>query len=811
MDGFMRDLRYAVRGVVRRPGFSLAVVLTLSLGIGANTLVFTAVDGTVLRPFPFPEPDRIVGIGTGYPRIGRDLRWFEHASPAEYLDFRESSRSLQDMVAFDLGNRQISSEAGPTNTFTAFWWGDVLRTLEMSAHLGRGFSDAEIAEGQAVAVVSHRLWAERFGADSTLVGRAITVNDAPYTVVGVAPRGVLFYGADLWTPMPVGPEVFARNRRQFQMVGRVAPGVTLDEVNAELADLAGRVAAEHGAEFPEYAGWQAVARTWTDINVSNVRTQALVLMAAVAFLLLLVCTNVANMFLARAQGRRRELAVRTALGAGRLRLFRQLLGESLLLAAFGGAIGFALAWFGAGGIRSLIALAGLPLPGELAVDMRVAGFALATTVAAALLFGLAPAFHAIRSGVAASLRSEGAGLTPSRSRQRLQRSFVAVEVALSLVLLVGGGLLINTLIQVSRVDPGFAADRLLTMRLTVPAERYPGDAMQLFFQDLVREVESLPGVEAAAATLQYPGVAFSRFNFWPEGRPPADNEVVPRALATLTTRGYFDAVGIPIVAGRGFTVADGAGAAPVAILNETAVRLLFPNQDPLGRRVQLGGPDTEAPWFTVVGVSADVRNVGLDVPAEAEIFASHEQSGAGSNQLFLVARASADPYAVLPAIRETVRSIDADQPIYSISTVRERLESQYSTQRALALFLGVFAGVALILASVGIYAVVSHGVGERTREIGLRMALGAEDRSILGLMVREALWPVVLGVAVGLSMAIAAARGLEQVLFGVSATDPITLGAVTALLVVVALLAAWLPARRASRLDPVTALRQGAP
>ena len=810
MEGLIRDLRYALRGVVRRPGFSIAVILTLGLGIGANALVFTAVDGTVLRPFPFPEPERIVGVGTGYPRIDRGLRWVEHASPAEFEDFKTASRTLQDLVAFDLGNRQIGGDGAPTNTFTAFWWGDALRMLEMPAWLGRGFSDQETATGQAVAVVSYRLWKNRFGADSTLVGRAITVNDAPYTVVGVAPPGVLFYGADLWTPMPVGPEVFARNRRQFQMVGRIAPGVTLAEVNAELEDLTDRVAAEHGAEFPEYDGWQAVARTWTDINVANVRTQAIVLMAAVGFLLLLVCTNVANMFLARAQGRRQELAVRIALGAGRVRLFRQLLGESVILAAVGGAVGFGLAWFGASGIRSVVALAGLALPGEIVVDLRVAGFTLVATLVAAGLFGLAPSVHAIRSAAAVTLRSEGGGLTPSRSRQRLQRGFVAIEVALSLVLLAGGGLLLNTLVKVSQVDPGFSADRLLTMRLTVPMERYPEGGMQLFFQNLVQEVESVPGVEAAAAALQYPGVTFSRFNFWPEGRVSADSEVVPRALATLTTRGYFDAVGIPIIAGRDFAAADGVGSAPVAILNEAAVRLLFPNDDPLGRRVQLGGPDPEAPWFTVVGVSSDVQNVGLGAPAEAEVFALHAQAGQGSNQLFLIVRAAGDPYAVLPAIRETVRGIDADQPIYSISTVRERLESQYGTQRALALFLGGFAGVALILASVGIYAVVSPGVGERTREIGLRMALGAEDQSIRGLMVREALWPVALGVVAGLALALAAARGLEQVLFGVSATDPVTLGGVTLLLVTVAVVAAWLPARRASRLDPVTALQQGA-
>lgn len=808
MEGFVKDLATGGRALVRRPLFSLAVVVTLALGIGANALIFTAVDGTVLRPFPFPEPDRIVGVGTGYPRIGQALRWFEHASPAEFRDIARASRTLEDVAAFDLGNRRIAGDGPPTNTFTAFWWGDALRTLGMRAWLGRGFSDAEIARGDAVAVLSHRLWAERFGADSTLVGRSVSVNDHPHTVVGVAPPGVTLYGADLWTTMPVAPEEFPRDRRQFQILARIAPGATLAAVNAELDEIAGRVTREHGAEFPEYDGWQVVARTWTDINVAGVRTQALVLLAAVGFLLLLVCTNVANMLLARARGRRQELAVRTALGAGRLRLVRQLLVESGVLAAVGGALGLLLAAVGARGIRSVIALAGLPLPGEVSLDGRVVAFTALVTGGAALLFGIVPAMHAVRASTAGTLRTEGAGLTPSRSRQRIQRAFVAVEVAVALVLLVGGGLLVNTLIRVSRVDPGFDADALLTMRLTVPPERYPGDAMQLFFQDLVDEVEGLSGVEAAAATLQYPGVAFSRRNFWPEGRVD-DEGTVPRALATLTTRGYFEAVGIPLLRGRGFTPADGPGSAPVAVLNESAARLLFPGEDPLGRRVQLDGPAPEAPWFTVVGVVRDVRNVGLDTPPAPEVYASHEQAGRSSNQLFLVVRTAGEPYEALPRIRDTVRGLDPEQPVYSIATVRERFESGTGTQRALALFLGAFAAAALVLASVGIYAVVSHGVGERTREIGLRMALGARGRAIRGLVVTQALVPVAVGIVTGLVLGVLAARGLEGVLFEVSTTDPLTLAGVTLLLAGVAATAAWIPARRASRLDPVAALREG--
>jgi predicted permease len=806
MDGMTRDLRYALRALLRRPLFSSVIAITLGLGIGANTVILSAVNGMILRPFPFPEPDRVVGVGTAYPRNGQDLGFFENASPAEFEDVRAQATSLEDVVAFDLGNRQIAGDGLPQNVFTAFWWGDPLKTIGMAPFLGRGFTAEEVRTGSPAAMLSHRLWRQRFGADSSMVGGIIAVNGEPHELVGIVPPGVLFYGADLWTVMPVSPSAYARERRQFEILGRVREGSTLAAVNGELETIARRTEATFASALPEYTGWRMEARTWTDISVATLRPAGLVLTGAVGFLLLLVCTNVANMLLSRAQGRRREMAVRTALGAGRGRLLRQLLTESTALALAGGALGLLLAVVGIRGVRALLATVGLPLPGEVRLDAPVLVFSVVVIVATGLLFGLAPALHASRARPGATLRSEGGGATGSRSRQALQRVFVAVEVALALVLLAGGGLLVNTLMRLNRVDPGFDAAHLLTMRLTVPREKYTSDEIQALFQDLSARVEELTGVRHAAAATQVPGVAFSRRNFTAEGTTLVSGAPVPRALATVATRGYFDAVGTPIVRGRGFTPQDGPGGAPVAVLNESAARLLFPGENALGRRIRSGGPDEEErPWFEVVGIAADVHNHGLDQPPEPEVYVAQEQIG-GGNQLFLLVRTEGEPGTVLPAIRDVVRAVDPEQPVYAIATAHERYAAANAPRRATAVALGVFSAFALLLAGVGIYAVVSYAVSERTREIGLRMALGAEAGRVRRLVVAQALLPVGVGIGAGLALAMLVGRGLSGLLYGISGTDPATLAIMTVLLFGVAVTASWLPARRASRLDPVRAL-----
>lgn len=811
-DGMMgrlgRDLRFAVRTLLRSPAVSALLVLTLALGIAANTTIFSVVHGLLLAPFPFPEPERVVGVGSAYPRLDQPLEFFESLSPAEYADIAGESSTLEDVVAWDMGNRQLTGASGiPDNVFTAFWWGDALRTVGMDAHLGRGFTDEEVARGDAVALLSWELWRDRFGADSTLVGRTLAVNDRPHTVVGILPRGMDVYGTDLWTTMAVGPERFPRNRRQFQVLARLAPGASLEEANTELRGMAERTASAWAAEFEEYEGWRLEARPWVEVTTASFRTALFVVMGAVGFVLLLVCANTATLLLARGRRRAREMAVRTALGAGRGRLVRQLLTESLVLALTGGALGALLARGAVGVLAELLAGLGLPVAGDVVLDGPVLAFTAAAALGAGVVFGLVPAFQVSRTELSSTLKTEGRTSTAGGPRRGLQRTLVGVEVALAFVLLAGSGLLVNSFVRMSRVDPGFAADDVLTMRLTLPREEYAAAAVPAFFQELSERVEALPGVEAAAAGTQFPPVAFSYRELWMEGRTPDPDGRLPVALSTAVSPGYFEALGIPLRRGRALDARDDAGAPPVVVVNETLARRYFGGVDVVGRRLKVGGPDEEAPWWEVVGVVGDTRNRGLDQDPFPEVFAPHAQLGGIQNQLFLVARATVDPRSLLPAVRAAVAEMDADQPVYAVRTVEEAFSDAVRTRTTLTFFLTAFGLFALLLAAVGVYAVVSGSVSERTREIGVRVALGADAGRVRGLVVRQALVPVALGALAGLAVVVPLGGGLGRFLYRVSGTDPLTLGLVGLTLVGVAAVAAFVPAWRASRLDPVDALR----
>lgn len=807
MSTLLTDMRNAVRTAARDLAFHAVLVLTLGLGIGAIATTFSVVHGLILDPFPFPEPDRIVGVGTAYPRLSTPLGFFENLSPAEYVDIRENAETLEDVVAWDMGNRQIDTEGPPENVFTAFWWGDALTTLQMDAHLGRGFTPDEVRTGEAVAMLSHDLWVSRFGADSSMVGATLSVNGNPHALVGILPEGVDIYGTDLWTIMPVSPEVYPRNRRQFQVMARVAPGASLDEVNAELAGLARRVEETHLAEFDEYRGWSMQAMTWAEVSSQPFRTGVFVLMGAVTFVLLLVCSNTANLLLARAQGRRREMAVRTALGARRGRLFSQLLTESVTLGLLGGALGVGLAYLGVRGVNGFLAALGVGMVGFVSVDPVVLAFTAVVAVGAGILFGLAPALHASRASIAGTLQAESKGTTGAGSRQGLQRTLVAVEVALAFVLLAGGGLLLNSFVRVHAVDPGFESEGVLTMRLTLPREEYRGDAVPAFFRDLTGRLASLPGIVEAGAGSQYPGSSFSFAEVYFDGEESDAEATLPTVLTTVVTAGYFEALGIGLRRGRTFDLRDAAETPNVAVINEAVARRYFPDENPVGRRLKLGGSDSAMPWWEIVGVVAATRNLGLDQEPFPEVFALHDQVGANQNQLFLVLRTDGEPMSLLPSIREAVLEMDPDQPVYAIRTAEETYAQGVASMRAATLFLSIFAGFALILAAVGIYSVVSYSVSDRTKEIGVRVALGADRGRVERLVVAQALLPVVMGAAVGIAASLALGGALERLLFQVGGSDPMTLGVVAALLVGVAALASWVPAVRAARLDPVTSLR----
>jgi putative ABC transport system permease protein len=806
MTSFLQDLRVSLRSVRTAPSFAAVVVLTLGLGIGAVTVVFSAVDGLVLNPFPFPEADRLVGVGTEYPKLGGELSYWENLSPAEYVDVRESSRTLRDIVAWDMGNRQVTIGDRTENLFSGFWWGDAFPTLGMRPHVGRGFLADEIARGDRVAILSHRVWLNRFGGEAGLIGGRVLINGEPYTLIGVMPPRALIYGTDLWIPMPVGPEVYPRQRRQFQLLARLAPEATLASANAELETIARRVEASYGAAMEEYDGWRLVATPWTTINVQQLRPAAIALMGAVGFVLLLVCANVASLMLGRAAGRRRELAVRAALGAGRGRLVRQLLTESVALALVGGAVGVAIGYVGVRALGATLTSLPIPLPGDLALNVRVLLVAAGASVLAGIAFGTVPALHASRLNVQRMLQTESLGATAHAARLRLQRMFVGVEVALALMLLVGGGLLVHSFVRMQAVDRGLDASNVLTMRLTLAWERYDNDAIQAFFQRLEEQVAAIPGVTDATVATQFPPGVFLRQRFFIEGSAPQSDDMLPTAYTTIVSPGYFTTLGVRTVAGRTFDDTDVTGGRLVAVVNEAAARRYFGDGSPIGRRLRLGGAGSDDPWFEVVGVVGDTRNRGLDAAPEPELFASTRQVP-GGNQFFLLARTSVPPLSILAGVREQVRAIDPEQPVYAIRTLDRAFADIAAARRVSTFMLTLFALFALALAGLGIYGVVAYAVSQRTREIGLRIALGAEHAAVRRLVVRQALVPVAIGAVVGLAGAIAGARLLSSLLFDIGPTDPATLAAVVALLVGIAWLASWLPARRAARLSPMNALR----
>jgi len=651
------------------------------------------------------------------------------------------------------------------------------------------------------------IWRNRFGADSTLIGQALSVNGSPHTLLGVFPAGVDLYGTDLWMTMPVGPEVYPRNRRQFQVIGRIREGRSLTEVNAELQGLARRTEQEYAAEFDEYQGWQMQAMTWNNVSSRFFRTGVFVLLGAVGSVLLLVCANTANLLLARAQGRQREMAVRLAMGAGRSRLFGQLLTESVTLALFGGALGVGLAYAGVAGVTTFLAMIGMSVAGTVALNGPVLAFTAVVAVGAGVLFGLAPALQTSRVGIASALQSDGKGATAGAGRQRLQHSLVAVEVALAFVLLAGGGLLVNSLVRVTRVDPGFDVERLLTMRLTLPPQKYQDAEVPAFFRALTERLETVPGVVRAGAGTQFPSVAFSFRQIYFDGAEADAEATLPTTLATVVRPGYFEALGVPLLRGRTFDDRDVADAPWVAVISEETAERYFPGVDPLGKRLKVGSADDQTPWWEIVGVVGSTRNLGLDQDPFPEVFAVHDQIGAGQNQLFMILRTSVEPEAVVPAVRAAVSEVDADQPIYAIRTIEDSYRQGVAPMRATTLLLAIFAVFALILAAVGIYSVVSFTVSGRTKEIGVRVALGADPTRVRRLVVRQSLLPVVIGAVGGLAASIALSGGLQRMLFEINGTDPLTLASVAGLLVLVAAAASWLPAFRASRMDPVEALR----
>jgi putative ABC transport system permease protein len=807
MQTLLHDLKYAIRGLRRHWAFSLVVVLTLSMGIGANTIVYSLVDGIVLNPFPYPDPDRLVGLGSEWPRLNRELGFFETLSPQEYLDVKTQTETMEDVVMWDLGYRSVSHGGDrPEVVFTAFWFDDAFPTLGMPPALGRGFSGEELERGDRVAVVSHRHWVTRLGGASDAVGKTLYVEGDPYTIIGVMPKGALIYGTDLWIPIGAAPSRFPRGRRNMQILARIKPAHTLADVNTELAAISGRIEREYGGEFEEYAGWRIRALTWTEVNVRAVKPMAFALLGAVGFVLLIVCANVASLLLARSAGRRKEVAVRTALGADRVRIVRQFLTESLVLAGIGGIAGIAFTRVAVPALLSSLPR-GVPVPAEFELNLRVMLFTAVISAIAGVVFGLAPAIQTSRSHVQGALKADGGRSTSGVARQRLQRLFVGAEFAVALILLSVGGLFAHSFIRMQHIDPGFETSNVLTMRLTLPRGKYRGEQITTFFQQLADRVEGLPGVREAGAGTQFPPITFSRGQIAIEGQAYSSDDELPTAYLTLVTDGYHEALGIPLVSGRTFSQQDTRTTPGVAVINEAAARQFFPNGSTIGKRFKIGSASAEGPWVEIVGVVRSVRNLGPEADPAPEIYGNIRQFLGAWNQLYLVVRTERDPHSFLEAVQREVAALDPDQPVYAVQTVEEAFADLGAARRLGTLVLSIFALFALALAAAGIYAVVSFGVAERTKEIGVRIALGARGRSVRRLVVQQAMTPIAIGGVVGFVTAIAMGRAVSSLLFEISGTDPVTLLSVSTILIGVALTASYLPARRASRLDPTVALR----
>jgi putative ABC transport system permease protein len=792
----------ALRTLRRSPGFALVAVVTLALGIGANTAIFSVVDAVLVRPLPFSEPERLVSVSELTPGAKRE----EFAvAPATFLDWRAGVRSFSSVAAWQTRWLNLTGSGEPSRLRAAAVSASLFSTLGVSPALGRGFGpESEQPGNDAVVVLGNGLWRERFGGDPRVVGTTVSMDGRPYVVAGVMPPEFRFpEEAEMWVPLAFSAEqATSHGAHMLSVVGRLAPGATLDGARAEVQGVARRLA----VESPETnQGWSADAVSLDQALVGRVRPALLVLLGSVGMILLIACANVGNLLLARAAARGREMSVRAALGAGRGRLVRQLLVESLVLALLGGAAGVGVA---AWGVRLVVAAAAgsVPRAAEVTVDGRVLLFTFAVAALAGVLFGLAPALHTARGDLHAGLKEGGRGGSSGVRARRVRAGLVVAEVALSMVLLAGAGLLLRSFARLVSTDPGFRTEQVLTASLNLPRGRYADSIAQLAFLRAARErIGAIPGVRQVAAVTTLPlwgpamgvGIAI-------EGRPVARPEDLPSGGFDAVTPGYFEAMGIRLVRGRALAETDREGTPPVAVLSESLARRLFPGEDPIGKRIV--PTDAQRTTREVVGVVADVRHGSMGADPEPRLYVSMYQTP--GPRIFFAVRTAGDPAAVAVALRREVLSVDPSQPAET-RTMEEVVSRSVAGPRFGTMLLGGFAGVGLLLAAIGLYGVVSYSVATRTREIGIRMALGAGPRQVLAGVLRHGMGMAGLGLVLGLAAALAAARLLGSMLYGVSAADPAVFAVVPVLLAAVALLASWLPGLRATRVDPAVAFREG--
>jgi putative ABC transport system permease protein len=802
MQNFWQDLRYAVRMLGQKPAFTLIVVLALAIGIGANTAIFSVVNAILLRPLPYKNPDRLAMIWMSNPKLGVSEDW--HSYP-NYADYKEQNQVFEDMAAFNNRSFNLTGTGDPVRVIGVWSTASLFSVLGVEPLLGQPFTnEAEEPGKDLVVVLSQGLWQRRFASDPNIIGQLINLNGTNRTVVAVMPASFAFpeKETEVWIPLAVSPQRRqARNSFSLKAVGRLKPGVSLAQAREDMGAIGNRLDEQYFQ-----AGYGANLVPLHQQETGKLKSALIILLAAVAFVLLIACADVANLLLARAAVREREIAIRTALGAGRWRIVRQLLTESALLALLGGAVGVLLAILG---LKALVAFspADIPRLEQIQIDDRVLAFTFGISLLTGLIFGLAPALQASKPDLHETLKEGSRGSTAGARGKLIRNSLVVCEIALSLVLLIGAGLLIKSFLRLQQFDLGFNPNHLLTMRIQLPGTKYrEGRQVTDFYKQLLERMETVPGVESAGAiSTVFLSDTPNSTNFTIEGRPvPTGAEAIEVPLDSVSPN-YFRVMGIPLLQGREFDDRDVDGATPVAIINQTFARRFFPNEDPVGKRYVYGQPDTQNPWITIVGVVGDMRRTGFDKEERPETFLAQAQNPSGT--MTIVARTAAEPANSAAALRNEVWALDKEQSVFDIKTMDQTLSEMVSQRRFIMLLLGLFAAVALILAAVGIYGVMSYSVTQRTHEIGIRMALGARGSTVLRLVVGQGLRLVFTGVGLGLAASLFLTRLMLSLLYGVSATDPLTFLVISLTLIGVALLACLVPARRASRVDPMVALR----
>ncbi|HKY05517.1 MAG TPA: ABC transporter permease [Blastocatellia bacterium] len=811
IETLVQDLRFGMRRLAKSPGFTVVALLLLGLGIGANTAIFSVVNSVLLRPLPLKDPDRIVEVWEVNPLKG----WTQaNVAPANLQDWQEQNQVFEDMAAYmgsdtkeaGIRNFSLTGRGEPERVQAVGVSANFFSVLGVEPAHGRAFLPEENWEGSdLVVVLSSGLWQRRFGKDPEVVGQTIHLNGRPRTVVGVMPEGFDFptKRADMWIPLGLNPKDIPGLRRPhfFKVIARLKEGVSIEQAQAEMNSIAARLE----EQYPDTNTQMGVGLgSLQEFLVGETRPTLLVLLGAVAFVLLIACANVANLLLARAASREREIAIRSALGASRLRLVRQLLAESLMLSALGGALGVLIAVWG---LDVLVSLApqNIPRLNEVGLDSRALGFTVSVTFLTGLIFGLLPALQSSKPDLNETLKDGGRkGAGGLRSRRSLS-ALVVSEVALSLVLLIGAGLMIKSFVRLQQVDPGFDPENILSFKLSLPGVRYPKPENAItFYESLTERLRALPGVKAAGMSdhIALEGYAWTS-DFTIEGRPPEEYGVEVRHKSI--DPGYFETLGLSVLKGRNFTTAENRSGPGIIIINETLARQHFKDEDPIGKRIKFSKPERQSPWRTIVGVVSDEKQDGLDKPVRQEIYEPLFQNLRYS--MTVVARTTGDPQGLIGAVRGEVQSLDKDLPIYDVSTMEQIIASSVTGKRFTMTLMMIFAAVAMVLAAVGLYGMMSYSVTQRTHEIGIRMALGARRADVLRLVIGQGMTLVGGGICLGLAVAFALTRLMENLLFGVSATDPAIFAIIAAVLVSVALLASYIPARRASKVDPLTALR----